>query len=264
MKNWALILGSSSGFGGAIASAFADEGYSIIGVHLDRAAGMDNVNKLIEEIKVKGVDVHFFNVNAADAEKRKNILDQVESGGFFKKGEDNIKVLVHSLAFGTLKPYFGDKHEDDLTQKQLEMTIDVMGNSILYWSHDIIRRELMGRGGKIFGMTSTGGHRVIYGYGAVSAAKAVLESHCRQLALELPKFGISCSPVQAGVTETPAMRKIPNAQLIVEDALRRNPFDRLTVPQDVAEIIVSITKQKGNWMNGNMIYADGGENIVEL
>jgi enoyl-[acyl-carrier protein] reductase I len=60
------------------------------------------------------------------------------------------------------------------------------------------------------------------------------------------------------------MRKIPNANLIVEDALRRNPFDRLTTPEDVAEIIVSVTNQKGNWMNGNMIYADGGENIVEL
>jgi enoyl-[acyl-carrier-protein] reductase (NADH) len=113
-------------------------------------------------------------------------------------------------------------------------------------------------------MTSSGGHRVIYGYGAVSAAKAVLESHCRQLAMELAKSGISVSPIQAGVTDTPAMRKIPRADAIVEDALRRNPFDRLTTPEDVAEIIVSITKQKGNWMNGNMIYADGGENIVEL
>jgi enoyl-[acyl-carrier-protein] reductase (NADH) len=144
------------------------------------------------------------------------------------------------------------------------MTIDVMGNSIVYWSRDIVRRNLMAPGGRIFVMTSTGGHRVIYGYGAVSAAKAVLESHCRQLGMELAKFGITASPVQAGVTETPAMRKIPNANLIVEDALRRNPFDRLTTPEDVAEIIVSVTIHKGNWMNGNMIYADGGENIVEL
>src|SRR5437588_816323 len=147
MKQWALILGASSGFGGAIASAFADEGFGIIGVHLDRAAGMENVNKSIADIKAKGVQAHFFNVNEEDIEKRNFVLDHVENGGFFKKGEDNIKVLVHSLAFGTLKPYFGEKPEDDLTQKQLEMTIDVMGNSIVYWSHDIIRRELMGRGG---------------------------------------------------------------------------------------------------------------------
>jgi enoyl-[acyl-carrier protein] reductase III len=263
MGKWALILGSSSGFGAATAKAFAAEGTGIIGVHLDRAATMGDVNKLIDDIKSKGVQAHFFNVNAADAEKRQMVLDEVKNK-IFKDGEDTIKCMLHSLAFGTLKPYIGEKPEDDLTQKQLEMTIDVMGNSIVYWSRDMVRKNLMAPGGRIFGMTSTGGHRVIYGYGAVSAAKAALESHCRQLGMELAKFGITASPVQAGVTETPAMRKIPNADLIVEDALRRNPFDRLTTPDDVAEIIVSITNQKGNWMNGNMIYADGGENIVEL
>src|SRR5205085_9348603 len=131
MKNWALILGASSGFGAATAKAFAEEGYGILGVHLDRAAGMEGVNNLISDIKSAGADAHFFNVNAADAEKRKTILEQVENGEYFKKGEDTIKVLVHSLAFGALKPYFGDKPEDDLTQKQLEMTIDVRGNSIV-------------------------------------------------------------------------------------------------------------------------------------
>ncbi len=263
MKKWALILGASSGFGAATARAFAEEGTNIVGVHLDRSATMPDVNKLIDDIKAKGVEAIFFNVNAADAEKRNMILDEVKNN-IFSEGEDTIKCLLHSLAFGTLKPYIGETPENDLTQKQLEMTIDVMGNSIVYWSRDMVRRNLMAPGGRIFGMTSTGGHRVIHGYGAVSAAKAVLESHCRQLGMELAKFGITASPVQAGVTETPAMRKIPNAQAIVEDALRRNPFDRLTKPEDVAEIIVSITNQKGNWMNGNMIYADGGENIVEL
>lgn len=263
MRYWALILGASSGFGAATARAFAKEGYGILGVHLDRAATLEDVKKLITELESNGVPVHYFNVNAADAEKRKSILDKVKNE-IFKDGEHTIRCMMHSLAFGTLKPYIGEIQNDDITQKQLEMTIDVMGNSIVYWAQDIIRRNLMAPGGKIFGMTSSGGHRVIYGYGAVSAAKAVLESHCRQLAMELPKFGISASPVQAGVTETPAMRKIPRSQEIVDDALRRNPHDRLTLPEDVAEIIVSITKQKGNWMNGNMIYADGGENIVEL
>ncbi|MCX7878589.1 MAG: SDR family oxidoreductase [Ignavibacteria bacterium] len=262
MRYWALILGASSGFGAATARAFADEGYGIIGVHFDRAAAMEGVNKLIQDLKSKNIPVHYFNVNAADETKRKYVLDEIEK--IFVKGEDTLRCLLHSIAFGTLKPYIGEKPEDDLTQKQLEMTIDVMGNSIVYWSRDVVRRNLMDPGGKIFGMTSSGGHRVIYGYGAVSAAKAVLESHCRQLAMELARFGISVSPVQAGVTDTPAMRKIPNSDAIVEDALRRNPFHRLTTPEDVAEIIVSITKQKGNWMNGNMIYADGGENIVEL
>ena len=263
MKDWALILGASSGFGAATAMAFANEGINIIGVHLDRASTMDGVNKLIEELKSKGVDVKFFNFNAADPNKRKEVLDAIEKGDFFKKG-DRIKVMLHSLAFGTLKPFINNKPDDEINQKQLEMTLDVMANSLLYWTQDLVRRELLTRGSKIFAMTSSGGHRVIAYYGAVSAAKAALESHCRQLAMELGAKGISVNPVQAGVTDTPALRKIPNAEDIIKNALQRNPSHRLTKPEEIAEIIVTVSRLNTNWMNGNIIYADCGESVVEL
>src|SRR5688572_25025122 len=120
MKNWALILGASSGFGAATARAFANEGYGILGVHLDRSSTMSEVNKLIEDIKSKNVPAHFFNVNAADEMKRKQVLDTVKNE-IFKEGEDTIKCMLHSLAFGTLKDFFADKAENDLKQKQLEM-----------------------------------------------------------------------------------------------------------------------------------------------
>ena len=61
-------------------------------------------------------------------------------------------------------------------------------------------------------MTSAGGHRVWPTYGAVSAAKAALESHVRQLAVELAPFGISVNALQAGVTDTPAARRIPGSE----------------------------------------------------
>jgi enoyl-[acyl-carrier protein] reductase III len=39
-KPWALILGASSGFGGAAAVELAKRGYNIFGVHLDRQITM--------------------------------------------------------------------------------------------------------------------------------------------------------------------------------------------------------------------------------
>ena len=72
------------------------------------------------------------------------------------------------------------------------MTLGVMAHSLVYWSQEIIGGGLMGEGGRIFAMTSSGGHRVWAAYGAVSAAKAALESHIRQLAGEdlAPAVGI--------------------------------------------------------------------------
>ena len=54
-SNYALILGASSGFGKAISLALANDGVNIIGVHLDRATTMPQVEQLISDIKAKGV-----------------------------------------------------------------------------------------------------------------------------------------------------------------------------------------------------------------
>ena len=144
----------------------------------------------------------------------------------------------------------------------MDMTLTVMAHSLVYWVQDLVRRGLMGRGGKIFAMTSAGGTRVLPHYGAVSAAKAALESHIRQLAMELAPRGISANAIRAGVTDTPALRKIPGHELIAETALRRNPSGRLTRPGDVARVIAALCAPGTDWITGNVIGVDGGEDII--
>jgi NAD(P)-dependent dehydrogenase (short-subunit alcohol dehydrogenase family) len=260
---YALILGSSSGFGKAISLALANDGVNIIGIHLDRATTMPDVEAHIKILKDTGSDIHFFNANAADPHKRQEILDKVENI-FEDKKDATIKVLVHSLAFGTLKNFIDEDTSKAINQKQLEMTIDVMANSLVYWTQDIISRKLMTSGGKIFAMTSSGSSKVINYYGAVSAAKSCLESHIRQLAFELGKKGIAANAILAGVTETPALKKIPGSELIIQNALRRNPHGRLTAPEDIANFILDNYKRDSHWMTGCVIHVDGGESITEL
>ena len=258
---YALILGASSGFGKAISLALAKDGVNILGVHLDRATTMPNVEKEIEEIKSYGVDARFYNVNAADSNKRTEVLNSIDE--IFKQNNNpEIKVLVHSLAFGTLKKFIDDDSQLQINQKQLEMTLDVMANSLVYWTQDIVFRKMMREGGKIYALTSTGGSRVIEFYGAVSAAKACLESHIRQLAMELGKKGISANALLAGVTDTPALQKIPNNEYIKQYALGRNAQGRLTQPEDVANFIIDNYKIKSHWMTGGKIHIDGGESVT--
>ncbi len=182
---WALILGASSGFGEGAARALAKAGYDIAGVHLDRKAGMDHVAEIRRDIEAMGRKTQYFNVNAADEEKRNEVLAELA------KQKLNVAVLLHSLAFGTLKPYVGD---DVLNKANIDMTLDVMAHSLVYWSQGVVKLGLMGNGGRIFAMTSSGSTRVFATYGAVSAAKAALESHVRQLALELAYAGASQDP----------------------------------------------------------------------
>lgn len=254
---WALVLGASSGFGEATARALAKAGYDIAGVHLDRKAGLKHVEEIGADITGGGRRAQFFNVNAADDAKRQEVLDTLGADLQAKGG--TVAVLMHSLAFGTLKPYIGD---DALSRANFEMTLDVMAHSLVYWAQDVVQRGLMGQGGRIFSMTSSGSTRVIGFYGAVSAAKCALESHTRQLALELAPRGITVNALRGGVTRTPAAERIPGSDRLFERAEQRNPHHRLTTPQDVARAVVALCHPGTDWITGNVINVDGGEEIT--
>ncbi len=260
-NNWGLILGASSGFGGACALELARRGMNIFGVHLDRQATMPFVDHLQKEIKHTGSRAVFYNINAADGIKRNETLDDIQER-FAKEQNPNIKVLVHSLAFGALKPFIAKKQDNMLNQAQMEMTLDVMAHSLVYWVQGMIARDLMKSGGRIFGLTSSGGHTVLPNYGAVSAAKASLESHLRQLAMELGPQGITANAILAGVTDTPALRKIPGAASMLHIAKVKNPQGRATTPEDVAKAIALMCQDEAYFISGNVIGVDGGEDKV--
>lgn len=253
---WALVLGSSSGFGEAISIKLAEMGMNIIGVHLDRKGTQAHVEEVIGKIKATGAKVTFFNMNAADTEKRVEVLAEIQKQG------GGVHCLVHSLAFGSLKPFVAEESKDRLSKDQVEMTLDVMANSLIYWTQDLFEKKLLKKGARIFAMTSSGGSRVWPTYGAVSAAKAALESHCRQLALELGKHGVAVNAIRAGVTDTPALRKIPGNEKMIEIAKERNPGGRLTTPQDVAGAIALLMHDEAQWITGNTLGVDGGEDII--
>ena len=262
LSGWALTLGASSGFGEAASLALARAGLNIFGVHLDRKATLGNVERIVGEIKSLGRDAVFFNVNAADPDKRvetaahmQHVLDERGEAGA-------LRVLLHSLAFGTLKPFVADPMKDAVNQAQMDMTLDVMAHSLVYWTQEVVARGLMTGGGRVYAMTSSGSTRVLPFYGPVSAAKAALESHIRQLATELAPRGITANAIRAGVTDTPALQKIPGHEAIVAAAKSRNPSGRMTTTEDVARALVVLSHPDTYWITGNVIGVDGGEDIV--
>lgn len=257
MRDWIVVLGASSGFGAAAARAFAAEGLGVFGAHLDRRGAMPAIEALTADLRATGVPVVFHNANAAADDDRAAGIAALRAA----MGEgDRVRVLLHSLAFGTLRPYVGEP-EATIGRKHLEMTLDVMAHSLVYWAQDLVRSGLMGAGGRIFAMTSAGSLVAWPSYGAVSAAKSALESHVRQLAVELAPLGITANAIMAGVTRTAALEKIPGAEEIARRALERNPSGRLTTPEDVARCLVALSGPGTAWLTGNVLRVDGGEAI---
>ncbi|MBM3130709.1 MAG: SDR family oxidoreductase [Chloroflexi bacterium] len=255
-QRWALILGASSGFGAATARALADAGFNIFGVHLDLKSTLPRARQVQADIEAKGRKAFFFNKNVADDRNRAEIIAKMKR---LLGSRCKIHVVLHTVAFGNLKRYIADDPKDAVDRKAMEMTLDVMANSFVYWTQDLVRAGLLTRGSKVYSMTSAGSHRVFIGYGPVSAAKAALESHTRQLALELISKGICVNAIQAGAADTPALRAIPNQKEAVAHVKELHPDGRLTVPEDVARVIVALADPNVDWITGTVIRVDGGE-----
>ena len=254
MTEWVLLLGGSTGHGAATAKQLAKDGYGIIAFHFDRGEAKKIAEETINEVgEITKGDCHYFNSNAASEEVMDKYIPQIKE----ITGGQPLKLLLHSIAFGTTTNFFGGK---PVTQKQMDMTINVMGNSLLYWTQKLFAADLLSKGSRVIGLTSEGNYLAMDGYGPVSVAKVAMEAIIRQIGWELGKYGITANSVQAGVTPTRALTKITeNWKDWIENTKKRNPMGRTTTPEDVAGTISLLLKPEADFINCSIIYCDGGE-----
>ena len=251
----ALILGGSSGLGAATAKKLAKEGYDLIVVHRDRRSDMPEVNELFDDIRNMGSTCHGFNADAVHPQKQIELWGKVRAalnGG-------KIKVLVHSIAKGNLKPMANVN--GSLGNQDFQLTLQAMAISVFDWVKQIADASCFDEDARIIAYTSEGNSRAIPNYAAVSAAKTALEAIIRNMALEFAPMGIRANCIQAGVTDTKSLRLIPNHKSLLENALRRNPNNRLTTPADVANVAYLLTLPEASWITGTVIKVDGGESL---
>lgn len=285
---WAIILGGSSGFGLATAKKMAAEGVNLCILHRDRRQHLAQIENDFLALKNTGVQVLSFNVDATREDKQLEVIkilkNELDNGG-------KIRLLLHSIAKGNLKqlskinpqpidyqnltkdkplPEFYKNIEKSiqeiykptdpiLSQKDFEITLQNMALSLLDWVQLLVKNELFADDARVIGLTSEGSQKAWKGYAAVSAAKATLEALCRSIALEYAPLGIRCNVVQPGVTETPSLALIPGSEHLKMNAVLRNPFKRLTQPEDVANVIYLLCREEAKWINGAVIPVDGGE-----
>lgn len=254
---WALILGGSSGLGLATAKKLAKHGMNICIIHRNSRAQEDEINTEFETIKAEGIQFKSYNVDAFKSEKREHIISELK--GLFTS-EGKIRTLVHSVAKGNLKPMISEE-KPILKTDDFNLTINAMAISLYDWTQAVFEAQLFANDARIISFTSEGNTKAWRNYAAVSAAKVTLEAITRNIALEFAPFGIRANCIQAGVTDTASLRMIPGSDQIKAHSLKRNPFKRLTQPEDVANAVYLLSKDESSWINGCVIPVDGGEHI---
>ena len=254
---WALILGGSAGLGLASAKKLAAHGCNIIIVHRNAKLDEPMLEEEFAQIRATGVELLSFNKDAMSAEKREDIIKVISE----KMGDNGkIRLLLHSIAKGNLKPMVSSENPV-LQNDDFHLTLESMAISLYDWTKLLFEKKLFAEDARVISFTSEGNRKAVKNYAAVSVAKAALEAITRNIALEFAPYGIKANCIQAGVTDTVSFRAIPGHEQIKEFAMKRNPFKRLTRPEDVANVVYLLCKDEAAWINGSTIIADGGEHI---
>ena len=264
---WSIILGGSSGFGFAAVEKLSQHGMNVAVLYRETAAAEKEVIERFKKIAEKcEVRILPYNINALDETGRQLFIQKFAA----TTGKKNcVRLLIHSIARGNLKPLVlhdqntlpATLEESDtiLSIEDIEHTSYAMSTSLLDWARLLLKENLFQQDAGIIGLTSEGAHKYWEGYAAVSIAKSSLESLSTYMAVELSKYGLKTNLIQAGITVTPSLNRIPGSDKLIELATKRNPMGRMTKPEDVANVIYLLCTDEAFWINGSVIHVDGGE-----
>ena len=145
----------SSGLGLASAKKLAQHGMNICIVHRDTRVQRRNIDKDFKEIAENSKGFISYNVDALNAEKRISVIKSLKT----ELEGNKIKMLVHSIARGNLKPMVSDSFPT-LQSDDLNLTINAMGISLYDWVKAVFDAKLFSKDARIIGFTSEGNNGI--------------------------------------------------------------------------------------------------------
>lgn len=257
-NKWALIIGGSSGLGLASALKLSKEGFKIIILHRDTRSHARTAETHFAKIRTYTKELITINSDATDPANIAKIVTNIKERLL---PDEKIRFMLHSIASGNIFPLYGQQNTRLLSPEDIAQTISSMGISLATWVHLLHQNLLFSNPASVVSLSSEGAQIAIPSYAAVSAAKSTLESISRSIAVEYAESGIRSNILRPGVTDTAALKLIPNHLLMLKHSAMRNPYRRNTTTEDVANAVSLLAKDEALWINGTIIPVDGGEHI---
>ena len=235
----ALVTGGSRGIGRQTALRLAAEGYAVAIAYVSNTAEADQV---VAEITGKGGQALAVQLDVAE-EKAVDVAF-TEIGQAF----GGIDVVVNAVGIMPLAPVA------DLDLDVLDRIYRTNIRGTFAVSQQAARR-LRG-GGAIINFSSSVTRLAPPSYGAYAASKGAVEALTLILARELRGRDIAVNTVAPGPTAT-ALFFDGKDQAAIDRAAAFAPLERLGTPEDIAEVVAFLAGP-GHWVNGQVIYANGG------
>ncbi|MEF2966135.1 enoyl-ACP reductase FabI [Paenibacillus sp. M1] len=166
--------------------------------------------------------------------------------------------LVHSIAFAKAEDLAGDFLST--SREGFALAHDISAYSLVAVAQRL--SGLMTEGGSIMTMTYMGAERVMRNYNVMGVAKAALESSVRYLANDLGPKNIRVNAISAGPIRTLAAKGISDFNSILKQVEEKAPLRRTTETAEVGDTAMFLLSHLSRGITGEVIYVDGGYNIV--
>jgi enoyl-[acyl-carrier protein] reductase III len=241
----AVVTGGTRGIGRAIALDLAECGANVYALY---ARDRKSAEAFEELAKQKGLKIETIRGDLAKDETFQTSVDRV------KQACETIDFLVHVAASGVFKRAM------ELTDRHMRWTFDINFFAVHKLTLALIGR--MKKGGRIIGVTSPGGARVIPHYAAIGASKGALEALFRHYARELASEGIIVNLVCPGMVMTDAAKAFPELEKRLSDVLEYTPTGELTRPDQVATLVRYLCSEQASQIVGQTLVIDGGKGLL--
>jgi glucose 1-dehydrogenase len=253
-KYVAVVTGSSSGIGLAVAEAMAHEGASVVVNHHSDDQAADDLVRRISAAGGRSIAVK------ADVSKEEDVIrlfdDAIAAFG-------RVDVLVSNA--GIQK----DAAIADLTLQDWNTVIGVNLTGQFLCAREAVRRfrkQPRESGparcaGSIIAMSSV--HEIIPWAGHINYAssKGGVRMFMQSLAQEVAAEGIRVNAIAPGAIKTPINQDAWETEEALTKLLRLIPYGRIGEPEDVARAAVWLASDEADYINGTTIFVDGGMSL---
>lgn len=241
MENKVVVLsGGAGGIGYTCANEFLKNGYKVVIVDLQS----DKLNKVKEEGKIDTYPCDLTDIDSINSTV-KMIVD--------KYGKINSLIQVAGLM----------KSQDSLSMDEntWDLMFKINAKGTFFLAKAVVENSMIKTGGSIVNFSSAAAIRGFMGTMAsphYGASKAAIISLTQQLACEWGKYNIRVNAVVPGGVMTEAMKKLN----FDESSFENIPLQRLSTPQDIANVVYFLASDKSSMITGQSIVVDGGANCV--
>lgn len=239
----ALITGGTHGLGMAMAKGLAKAGAELV----INGTTPEKMEKALKEYRSEGITVHGFLFDVTDDDAAKAHVDKIEN----EIGP--IDILVNNAGIIKRVPLKDMETED--YRKVID--VDLVGPFIM--AKYVVRHMIERGGGKIINicsmMTELGRDTV----GAYAAAKGGLKMLTRNMATEWARYNIQTNGIGPGYFATSQTAPIRvDGHPMNEFIIQRTPAGKWGDPDDLAGAAVFLSSKASDFVNGQIIYVDGG------